>query len=121
MRLKWTHARAAISHTLCARSSPSARAAFYRARVLPPDASSSEVSPPLVSTVRRLRWALKRDRLAHFVKDRSDMVKNGGFTKWLEGNGRTIMWRENEQIRLALCPGIKRIVKYYEGLSVKAS
>ena len=47
------------------------------------------------------------------------MVKdgNGGLMKWLEGNGRAVMWRENERVRLALCPGIKGIVKYYEGLA----
>ena len=69
--------------------------------------------------MRRLRWALQRDRLAHFVKDRSEMVKdgNGGLMKWLEGNGRVVMWRENERLRLALCPGIKGIVRFYEGLA----
>ncbi|KAH9932050.1 uncharacterized protein BXZ73DRAFT_89996 [Epithele typhae] len=119
MRLKWTHARNVLSHTLRARSSnPGARTAFYRSRVLPRDAASTTVSPPLVSAVRRLRWALKRDHLAHFVKDRSDMVKNGGLNKWLEGNGRAVMWRENERIRLALCPGIKGIVKFFEGLAL---
>ena len=117
MRLQWTHARNVVSHALRTRSSPNARSTFYRSRVLPRDTSAAEVSPPLVSAVRRLRWALQRDRLAHFVKDRSEMAKNGGLTKWLEGNGRAVMWRENERLRLALCPGIKGIVKFYEGLT----
>ncbi|KAI0720041.1 hypothetical protein C8T65DRAFT_736209 [Cerioporus squamosus] len=121
MRLQWTHARNVVAHSLRTRSSPAAREAFYHTRVLPHNMSPAptHVSPPLVSAVRRLRWALQRDRLAHFVKDRSDMVKdgNGGLMKWLEGNGRAVMWRENERVRLALCPGIKGIVKFYEGLA----
>lgn len=121
MRLQWTHARTILSHTLRTRSTPAAREAFYHTRVLPRDLSPTptHVSPSLVSSVRRLRWALQRDRLAHHVKDRSEMVKdgNGGLMRWFEGNGRAVMWRENERVRLALCPGIKGIVKFYEGLA----
>ena len=117
MRLQWTHARNVVAHALRARPSPAARAAFYRALVLPRDMPEADVSPAIVPAVRRLRWALRRDRLAHFVKDRSEMVKNGSLGKWLEGDGRVVMWRENERVRLALCPGIKGIVRFYEGLS----
>ncbi|KAI0756342.1 hypothetical protein C8Q80DRAFT_1264410 [Daedaleopsis nitida] len=123
MRLQWTHARTVLSHALRTRSNPAAREAFYHTRVLPNESSTSpapaHVSPRLVSAVRRLRWALQRDRLAHFVKDRSEMAKNGndGLMKWLEGDGRVVMWRENERVRLALCPGIKGIVQFYEGLA----
>ena len=116
-RLKWTHARTVLQRSLHTRSSPAARDAFYHTRVLPRDTSSTHVAAPLVSAVRRLRWAIQRDRLAHFVKDRSEMAKKGGLMKWLEENGRTVMFRENERVRLAVCPGIKGIVKYYEGLA----
>ncbi|KAI0778963.1 hypothetical protein BD413DRAFT_513124 [Trametes elegans] len=116
VRLQWTHARDVLSHTLRARS-PAARETFYHTRVLPREASAAPVAAPLVSTVRRLRWALRRDRLARFVKDRSEMVKHGGVVVWLEGKGRVAVWRENERVRLALCPGIRRIVNFYEGLS----
>ena len=126
--LQRNRARTVLAHTLRTRSTPGAHDIFYHTRVLPaesysPSSSSAShaphVSPRLVSTVRRLRWALQRDRLAHFVKDRSEMVKdgNGGLMKWLEGNGRVVMWRENERLRLALCPGIKGIVRFYEGLA----
>ena len=116
-RLKWTHARTVLQRSLHTRSSPAARDAFYHTRVLPRYTSSTHVAAPLVSAVRRLRWAIQRDRLAHFVKDRSEMAKKGGLMKWLEENGRTVMFKENERVRLALCPGIKGIVKYYEGLA----
>ncbi|KAI0334080.1 hypothetical protein GY45DRAFT_1318952 [Cubamyces sp. BRFM 1775] len=116
LRLQWTHARDVVSHTLRARS-PAARETFYHTRVLPRDASAAPVSAPLVSTVRRLRWALQRDRLARLVKDRCEMVKDGGIVAWLEGKGRVALWRENERVRLAVCPGIKGIVKFYEGLA----
>ncbi|KAI0368862.1 hypothetical protein BV20DRAFT_980448 [Pilatotrama ljubarskyi] len=116
LRLQWTHARDVLAHALRARS-PAARETFYHTRVLPRETSAAPVSAPLVSTVRRLRWALQRDRLARLVKDRSEMVKNGGVVAWLEGKGRSALWRENERVRLALCPGIKGIVKFYEGLA----
>lgn len=116
-RLQWTHARTVLAHTLRTRSIPAVREAFYHTRVLPRDTSCKHVAAPLVSAVRRLRWAIQRDRLAHFVKDRSNMAKNGGLVKWLESNGRSVMSRENERVRLAVCPGIKGIVKYYEGLA----
>ncbi|KAL7285075.1 hypothetical protein PYCCODRAFT_1436872 [Trametes coccinea BRFM310] len=116
LRLQWTHARDVVSHTLRTRS-PAARETFYHTRILPREASAAPVSAPLVSTVRRLRWALQRDRLARLVKDRCELVKNGGVVAWLEGKGRSALTRENERVRLALCPGIKEIVKFYEGLS----
>ena len=116
-RLQWTHARTVLAHSLRTRSSPAARDAFYHTRVLPRDTSSMHVAAPLVSAVRRLRWAIQRDRLAHFVKDRSEMAKTGGLIKWLERNGHSVMSRENERVRLAVCPGIRGIVKYYEGLA----
>ncbi|KAI0354608.1 hypothetical protein OH77DRAFT_1590390 [Trametes cingulata] len=116
LRLQWTHARDVLSRALRARS-PAARETFYHTRVLPREASAAPVAAPLVSTVRRLRWALQRDRLARLVKDRSEMVKHGGVVAWLEGKGRSALWRENERVRLALCPGIKGIVKFYEGLA----
>ena len=122
--LQRNRARTVLAHTLRTRSTPGAHDIFYHTRVLPAESYSPSsashaphVSPRLVSTVRRLRWALQRDRLAHFVKDRSEMVKNGSLGKWLEGDGRVVMWRENERVRLALCPGIKGIVRFYEGLS----
>ncbi|KAI1793088.1 hypothetical protein LXA43DRAFT_1093000 [Ganoderma leucocontextum] len=116
-RLQWTHARTILSHSLRTRASPAAREAFYHTRVLPRDMSRMHVAAPLVSAVRRLRWAIQRDRLAHLVKDRSEMAKNGGLMKWLESNRHTVMSRENERVRLAVCPGIKGIVRYYEGLT----
>ena len=36
---------------------------------------------------------------------------------WFEGRGRGL-WKENERVRLAICPGVRKIVRFYEGLSV---
>ncbi|KAI0828853.1 hypothetical protein BC628DRAFT_1171443 [Trametes gibbosa] len=118
-RLQWTHARDVLLNTLRARS-PGTQETFYRTRVLPREASAAPapaVSARLVSTVRRLRWALERDRLARFVRDRSAVVGQGGVVAWFERTGRGALWREDERVRLAVCPGIKGIVKYYEGLT----
>lgn len=121
LRLQRTHARTVLAHTLSrTHSSPDARSAVYQTRVFPSDVVSP-VSPRLMSAVRRLRWAIQRDRLAHLVKDRSEMVKDGnrGLMNWLEANanGRAVLSMENERLRLALCPGIKGFVKFYEGLA----
>ncbi|KAH9849217.1 hypothetical protein C2E23DRAFT_784556 [Lenzites betulinus] len=118
LRLQWTHARDVLAHTLRARS-PGTRETFYRTRVLPCEAPAPAVSARLVSTVRRLRWALQRDRLARFVRDRSEAVGRGqgGVVAWLERSGRAALWREDERVRLAVCPGIRGIVKFYEGLA----
>ncbi|KAI0800556.1 hypothetical protein C8Q74DRAFT_424527 [Fomes fomentarius] len=121
LRLQRTHARTVLAHTLSrTHSSPNARSSVYQTRVFPSDVVSP-VSPRLMSAVRRLRWAIQRDRLAHLVKDRSEMVKDGnrGLMNWLEANanGRAVLSMENERLRLALCPGIKGFVKFYEGLA----
>ncbi|KAI0640075.1 hypothetical protein C8Q77DRAFT_106117 [Trametes polyzona] len=113
LRLKWTLARDVLSHTLRNRS-PATQDTFYHTRVLPHETSAAPVSARLVSTVRRLRWALQRDRLARLVRDRSEMVEKGGVVAWLQGKG---LWRENERLRLAVCPGVKGMIKFYEGLA----
>ncbi|OBZ79238.1 hypothetical protein A0H81_01398 [Grifola frondosa] len=115
LRLQRTHAGNVVSSNLRNRSA-STLEKLYLARVLP-DGPSSAVSPSLISTIRRLKWSIQRDRLSRFIRDRSNMVRNGGIVVWLEGQGRVLTRRENERVRLALCPGIKGIVRFYEGLS----
>ena len=34
---------------------------------------------------------------------------------WLEGRGRGLM-KEGERVRLAVCPGVRKLVGFYEGI-----
>ncbi|EED80882.1 predicted protein [Postia placenta Mad-698-R] len=116
LRLQRTHAGNVIESTLRRRST-STLSHVYSERMLPEESASPAISPSLIPTMRKLKWSLQRDRLAKLVKARSDLVRNGGVVTWLEGRGKTVMRKENERVRLALCPGISSIVQFYEGLS----
>ncbi|KAH9948177.1 hypothetical protein B0H21DRAFT_690523 [Amylocystis lapponica] len=116
LRLQRTHAANVVESTLRRRSSTT-RSRMYSVRVLPDEAPLGAISPALFSVMRRLKWSIQRDQLARFVKDRSDMVHNGGVVAWLEGRGKAVMRREHERVRLAVCPGISGIVKFYENLA----
>lgn len=115
--LQRTHAADVVSSSLRRRSSASL-SNVYSARVLPNESlpSPSVISTSLIPTMRRLQWSIQKDRLARCVKDRADMARTGGAVVWLEGRGRTVMRREHERVRLALCPGIKGTITFYENL-----
>ncbi|KAI0724765.1 hypothetical protein C8Q72DRAFT_786739 [Fomitopsis betulina] len=114
LRLQRTHAGNVVESTLRRRSAAS-KHRVYSVRVLPDERVA--VSPSLIPAMRMLKWSIQRDRLAKLVKARTEMVRNGGVGAWLEGRGKAVMRRENERVRLALCPGIGGMVRFYEGLS----
>jgi len=116
LRLQRTHAGNIVESAL-RRRSPASLYRVYSARVLPDELSSAAISPSLIPAMRKLKWSIQRDRLAKLVKARSEMVRNGGAVAWLEDRGKAVMRRENERVRLALCPGIGGIVRFYENLS----
>ncbi|KZT73318.1 hypothetical protein DAEQUDRAFT_808419 [Daedalea quercina L-15889] len=116
LRLQRTHAGNVVESTLRRRSSASLYR-VYSARVLPDELPSAAISPSLIPAMRKLKWSIQRDRLAKLVKARSEMVRHGGVVAWLEDRGKAVMRRENERVRLALCPGIGGIVRFYENLS----
>ncbi|PCH34249.1 hypothetical protein WOLCODRAFT_62257 [Wolfiporia cocos MD-104 SS10] len=116
LRLQRKHAGNVVESALRRRSSKSLMH-VYSLRVLPEESSSPGVSPSLIPAMRRLKWSIQRDRLARFVRGRSDMMRNGGVVAWLEGRGKAVMRREHERVRLAVCPGISGIVRFYEDLS----
>lgn len=113
LRLQRRHAGNVVESALRRRSS-AALSRVYSARILPDESPSPAVSASLIPAMRRLKWSVQKDRLAQFVRARSDMVRNGGVVAWLEGRGRAVMRRENERVRLAVCPGIGGMVRFYE-------
>lgn len=91
-----------------------------RAVVLPSETVSPLVSRRLLPVIARLKWSMKRDKLARRVRVNSP---EGGmitdvdhFKTWFESSGRLLI-PESERIRLAICPGVGRFVKIFEGLA----
>ena len=88
--------------------------------VLPCETVSPLVSRRLLPVIARLKWSMTRDRLARRVRVESPeggMITDVDHLKaWLEGRGRLVV-QESERVRLAICPGINRIVKIFEGLA----
>ncbi|KAJ7754951.1 hypothetical protein DFH07DRAFT_868476 [Mycena maculata] len=89
---------------------------LHQSQVYPDvESSSLSISRSLLPVMRKLKWSLQRDKLAKMVRDGSGIF---GVGKWLEGNGRHIV-HEGERVRLAICPDIRKIVGFYEGLTTK--
>lgn len=91
-----------------------------------PDVESSllYVSRSLLPVVRKLKWSIQRDAFANKVRGvkgsasrlgDSPLPLTGGLGPWIELRGQSIV-RDCERVRLALCPDVSRMVKFYEGL-----
>jgi len=73
--------------------------------------------------MRQLKWSIQRDSLAKKVRDgacvggkaSADDQGEGGLAAWIEAKGKGII-QDGERVRLALCPGIRKIVGLYEAL-----
>lgn len=77
--------------------------------------------------MRQLKWSIQRDRLAQMVRDGAsgivggkahadDQSESGSIAAWFEARGKGIV-QDGERVRLALCPGIRKIVGFYEELN----
>lgn len=85
---------------------------------------SPAISRRLLPAIRELKWALRRDELVRTarlavssgsVQGQAGTSVDGRLSKWMEGNGYGIV-KDGERVRLAVCPGVGRIVRFYEGL-----
>jgi hypothetical protein len=87
---------------------------------LPIESQSHRVSRSLLPVIVRLKWSMARDQISRSVRVRppaKGLVNDEkNFKRWLEGKGYALL-RENERVRLAICPGIKKLVGFYETLS----
>ena len=96
------------------------------------------VSRTLLPTIRSLRWCFKRDQVSRVVRgaggigalfvrrrtpdDEADTPHRSVAT-WIEKQGPRLIPDSNsgpevERTRLALCPDVRKIIRFYEGLSV---
>ena len=96
------------------------------------------VSRALLPTIQSLRWCLKRDQVSRvvrggsgigalFVKHRSSDgetdASHRSVAMWIEQQGPKLIPDSNsgpevERTRLALCPDVGKIIRFYEGLAV---
>ncbi|KAG5647746.1 hypothetical protein DXG03_008469 [Asterophora parasitica] len=118
LRLARRHASDAVSVQLRRRTT---RDDFLDsiAHVLPDvESASHTISRILLPAIHRLKWSIQRDRLSRLVKlgicgaSGPDGVR---FGEWREKKGRGIV-EDGERVRLALCPDIRKRVKFYEDL-----
>ncbi|KAJ7103213.1 hypothetical protein B0H15DRAFT_200780 [Mycena belliarum] len=113
LRLARQHASHVLSTHLRQRSAaPNPLKHLHQSKVYP-DVESSylSISRLLLPVMRKLKWSLQRDKLAKMVRDDSGIL---GVGKWLEGNP---IVHEGERVRLAICPDIRKIVGFYEGIT----
>jgi len=67
--------------------------------------------------MHQLKWSFQRDALSRTVKVGFHGITDGiiDFGVWLERKGQGIV-KDDERVRLAICPDIRKIVAFYEGL-----
>lgn len=97
---------------------------LYHSHILP-DVESSllTVSRSLLPVVRKLKWSIQRDKLANEVRGlsgalgfgNSALPLTGSLGAWIELKGQGVV-QDCERVRLALCPDVRRRVKFYESL-----
>lgn len=73
----------------------------------------SSIAPRLLPAVRNLKWSIRRDALARTIRSRGNGSSGDIFLRW---HG---LWQEDERVRLAICPGVGKIVRYFENLAAK--
>ncbi|KAL0572919.1 hypothetical protein V5O48_009032 [Marasmius crinis-equi] len=105
---------------LGSRSSPSSRSLpILPNRSVPGvdvEFSSTRISRLLLPVMHQLKWSFQRDRLAKMIREREiDLAK------WIDGNLRKGIVKEGERVRLALCPGVRRKVGFYESLQLRSA
>jgi len=86
------------------------------------ESASHTISRILLPAIHQLKWSLQRDRLSQIVRlgfCGSPRPGGVGFGIWREGNGRGIV-EDGERVRLAICPDVRKTVKFYEGLTARS-
>ena len=101
-----------VRHVLAAHLQRKSRQTLRR--VIP---DAEVCSPRLLPAVRSLKWSIRKDTFARMVRERENNCSSGasGAMSWFEGRGRGL-WKENERIRLAICPGVGKIVRFFESI-----
>ena len=126
LRLQRRYASYIVSSNLRRRSPGSgALKNLHQSHILPDiESSSLSISRSLLPVMRQLKWSIQRDRLSKMVrqacesaddKDIADSHSGSRLATWFEVQGRGIV-HDGERVRLALCPGVRKIIGFYETL-----
>jgi hypothetical protein len=80
------------------------------------ESSSMKLSRSLLPVIHQLKWSFQRDALSRTVRSFHGITGRViDFGTWFERKGHRIM-EDNERVRLAICPDIRKITAFYEGL-----
>lgn len=108
------------THLLKLQTAVIGRVISLRSQQVLPDVeyASPSISRSLLPVVRKLKWCIRRDELSKMVRARSF---DGGSCKrksldWFEGSGHGL-WKEHERVRLAICPGVRQFIRFFEGVA----
>ncbi|KAI0049258.1 hypothetical protein FA95DRAFT_1557055 [Auriscalpium vulgare] len=120
VRLQRRYASNIVASNLRQRPRNHAMHMLYTSHVFPDVESSTPwISRSLLPVMRKLKWCIRRDGLAKMVRDGKATTGEAAkptIAQWIERRG-TILVGESERVRLAICPGIKNLVTFYEHLA----
>lgn len=126
LRIQQTHTKILLSSYLRTRlSPPTALKSLHYSHVLPDiESSILSVSRSLLPVVHKLKWSIQKDNMSRIIRAHTFTVNsnepphpfNGGFGMWAELKGSGI-FGESERVRLALCPDVRKMVKFYEDMA----
>jgi len=127
LRVQHTHTKVLLSSYLRTRlSPPTALKSLHYLHVLPDiESSVLSVSRSLLPVVHKLKWSIQKDNMSRIVRTHTSSAMNlcasshpfnGSFGKWAEFKGVNI-FGDSERVRLALCPDVRKMIKFYEGMA----
>lgn len=83
------------------------------------------ISRSLLPVVHKLKWSIQKDNMSRIIRAHTFSITNsseslnpynGHFHKWAELKGSSI-FGESERVRLALCPDVRKMIKFYEEMA----
>ena len=125
LRLNQQHTKVVLSYHLRRRPHiPSTLKSLHDTLVLPDvESSTLSISRTLLPVVHKLKWSIKRDRLAKVIRgSMCGEMANGADTysgrlgPWIERRGQRI-FGDSERVRFALCPDVRKMIRFYETMS----
>ncbi|KAH0838058.1 hypothetical protein J3R83DRAFT_6298 [Lanmaoa asiatica] len=129
LRIQQTHTKILLSSYLRTRlSPPTALKSLHHSHVLPDiESSILSVSRSLLPVVHNLKWSIQKDNMSRVIRAHTFGAMNlskpshpfkGGFGTWAELKGANInIFGDSERVRLALCPDVRKMIKFYEEMA----
>lgn len=127
LRIQQIHTKILLSAYLRTRLSPPTALKLLHYSHILPDVESSilSVSRSLLPVVHKLKWSIQKDNTSRVIRAHTFSSMNpsefvhpfaGGFGTWAELKG-TYIFGDSERVRLALCPDVRKMIKFYEEMA----